>query len=622
MEPIHFGEMVRRGARETVAADLGVDPAEMERPAGEQPTVTACKTNKAGYKHWEIRHIAYPGGTPDYHEHRDRQAQGDWIGGLPEGLNKAHLTLVEAEPPSSPTGEPPSEQDPAATPPKDTTHPAMTLETASTTPEILEAVARYIQPNCPPEMIPDMKTLATWVTNDCPGNARATADALLMAIWERRAAWLVSGGRQPGSLPCRLIACVNKMLEGKDAPDNLAIVNLETVHSAWLRSAEERPMHPLVPLVMMWQQRPEIVTPDTKQTRIMPKGLLNATPSAIYVDEPQHDPTLLPTTGYIEEPESPQLALLPTTDAKSDLPPVTPLILANAAGFGALTLGRGARLDKRILIYSLLSMPLEQRRPGGRYEWRPTLRELIELLWAKDAWRPNKHAKTLEAAFDAVTLAKIRLPDGRTWRPVVARGMPNPYDLDSHAVIQLEVPELSDRGPSLDFSGLIADGRISDPAFDLWLSLAYLWDDAKARNGGFRVYATRPKALRNEQGHLVDVKGNVILGHPANPFAKAGKLSWKPGSTPQRDWRHPQAVLAGEERHPQADKVPSLPPEARRRLAYGLKEQPDKAHRARERNKTNELLQRLESTGRVVIERDVKLWRILEARPTTEQPTL
>ena len=197
----------------------------------------------------------------------------------------------------------------------------------------------------------------------------------------------------------------------------------------------------------MWQQRPEVVTPDTRQTRIMPKGLLSAAPSAIYVDELQHDPTLLPTTGHVEEPESSQLALFPTTDTKNDLPPVTPLVMANAAGFGALTLGRGARLDKRILIYSLLSMPLEQRRPGGRYEWRPTLRELIGLLWAKDAWRPNKHAKALEAAFDAVTLAKIRLPDGRTWRPVVARGMPNPYDLDSHAVIQLEVPELSDRGP-------------------------------------------------------------------------------------------------------------------------------------------------------------------------------
>ena len=87
----------RRGARETMAADLRVDPAEMEHPADEQPTVTAYKTNRAGYQHWEIRRITYPGGTPDYHEHRDRQAQGDWTGGLPEGLKKAHLVPVEGD---------------------------------------------------------------------------------------------------------------------------------------------------------------------------------------------------------------------------------------------------------------------------------------------------------------------------------------------------------------------------------------------------------------------------------------------------------------------------------------------------------------------------------------------
>ena len=304
---------------------------------------------------------------------------------------------------------------------------------------------------------------------------------------------------------------------------------------------------------------------------------------------------------------------------ESDLPPITPLILASAAGFGALRLGRGARLDKRLLIYSLLFMPLDQRRPGGRYEWRPTLEELVQLLWTKATWRPNKHAKALEQAFDAVTMAKIRLPDGRTWRPVVARGMPNPKDFSSRAVIQIEVPELSDRGPSLNFAGLVADGRLSDPAFDMWLALAYLWDDAKARNGGFRIYATRPKARRNPQGYLVDATDNLILGHPKNPFIHAHRLSWKPGNAPQRDWRHPKAVLCGEERHPRADRVPVFHPEARRRLAYGIKEQPDRANRSHERANADKLLRRLESANRVVIEAEGKAWRILEARPASSE---
>ena len=624
MEPVDFNELLRRGARETLAADLRIDPSEMQHSIDEKPVITPCKTEKKGYKHWEIHHITYASGTPDYFQHRDKPSKGEWKHGLPEGLKKADIVPAEIGLSPSPESKSPEErkqisQRIAPALPKKMVQPAstLTLETATTTPEILEAVAQFIQPGSPLDKIPDSETLATWVTHECPSDARAAADALLMAIWKQSAAWLVSGNGEPDSQPRRLIACVKEVLERREGIftfDTLSILELQSVHSAWLRIAEDRPMHPLVPLVMMWQQRPEALKPDTNQLRIIPKGLINSAPSAVYVDEPLYDSALLPMTGYVEDSDSLQLALFPTVDTESDLPPVTPLILASAAGFGALKLGRGARLDKRLLIYSLLFMPLDQRRPGGRYEWRPTLEELIQLLWTKDTWRPNKHAKALEQAFDAVTMAKIRLPDGRTWRPVIARGMPNPNKLSSHAVIQIEVPDLSDRGPSLNFAGLIADGRISDPAFDLWLSLAYLWDDAKARNGGFRVYATRPKALRNDHGYLIDVKGTVILGHPNNPFTKAGKLSWKSGNAPQRDWRHPQAILAGEERHPQADRVPALHPDARRRLAYGLKEQPDKAHRVRERNKANELLQRLESAGRVVIERDDKLWRILETR--------
>ena len=510
MEPVDRNELLQRGVRETLAADLGMDPSGMGRPINEKPAVTPYKTDKKGYGHWEIRRIIHASGTPDYFQHRDRHAKGEWKHGLPERLKKAHTVAAETGLPPSPESESPEEQKgspqrSAPTSPEETVQPAgtLTLESAATTPEILQAVAQYIQPGCPPDSIPDSETLATWVTNECPGNVRAAADTLLMAIWKRSAGWLVSGNGEPDSPPRRLIASVKDVLDLPDevvVPGALSILELERVHSAWLRVSEERPMHPLVPLVMMWQQRPEALKPETNALRIMPKGLMNAAPSAVYVDEPLYDPALLPMTGHAEDSDSLQLGLFPAVDGESHLPPVTPLILASAAGFGALKLGRGARLDKRLLIYSLLFMPLDQRRPGGRYEWRPTLEELIQLLRTKDTWRPNKHAKALEQAFDAVTMAKIRLPDGRTWRPVVARGMPNPNEPSSHAVIQIEVPELSNRGPSLNFAGLIADGRISDPAFDLWLSLAYLWDDAKARNGGFRVYATRPKALRNEQG--------------------------------------------------------------------------------------------------------------------------
>ena len=620
MAQIDLGEALRQGIRETVAADLGIDPADTERNADDPLMVTTYQTRKNGYQNWEIRHVTEPDGKVTYYQHHDRKMRGDWKPGLPDGLTKEDLVPSDASIVKPAKKRPQAKQD----------------TTAATTSEILEAVAEWISLD---EPTPSESELCDFIGNN---GGRLVLETIKTGFTgyeehdpdypdEEGAFEFESLGWQvvhrTGAIGTPLVkhlalveSLIYSSLEHPHTKTHINLGNIEEIHLNWIQDGLQRSEHPLVELLKAWQGRPQALMPETRQTRIMPKGLLKAAPSVVYVNEPQHNSRVLPITGYVEEPESPQLALLPTADTKSGLPPVTPLLMVNAAGFGALTMGRGARLDKRILIYSLLSMPLDQRRPGGHYEWRPTLRDLVGLLWAKDAWRPNKHARALDAAFDAVTLAKVRLPDRRLWLPVVARGRPDYHDLDSHAVIQLELPELSDRGAALDFPGLLIDGRVSDPAFDLWLSLAYLWDDTKTRNGGFRIYATRPKALRNAQKFLVDAKGNVILGHPDNPLSSAGKLYWKSGNAAQRDWRHPQAVLTGEERHPHADKVPALHPEARRWLAYGLKDQHDKGNRAHERKNADELLRRLESAGRVVIERDGKLWRILEPRPKVEHP--
>ena len=96
MEPVNPNELLQRGARETMAGDLGMDPAEIERPTDGNPAVTPYKTDKKGYRHWEIRRIAHAGGTPDYFQHRNRHAKGEWTHGLPEGLKKADTGPAEA----------------------------------------------------------------------------------------------------------------------------------------------------------------------------------------------------------------------------------------------------------------------------------------------------------------------------------------------------------------------------------------------------------------------------------------------------------------------------------------------------------------------------------------------
>ena len=157
MEPVDFNELLRRGARETLAADLGTGPSETARPADEKPTVTAYETTKKGYGHWEMRRITHASGTPDYYQHRDRHAKGEWKHGLPEGLKKADAVPVEAGSPSSrerkSQARPEQGAQPTAapTPPQETARAASapTLETAATTPEILGSRCTVHPPRLP-----------------------------------------------------------------------------------------------------------------------------------------------------------------------------------------------------------------------------------------------------------------------------------------------------------------------------------------------------------------------------------------------------------------------------------------------------------------------------------------
>ncbi len=166
-------------------------------------------------------------------------------------------------------------------------------------------------------------------------------------------------------------------------------------------------------------------------------------------------------------------------------------------------------------------------------------------------------------------------------------------------------------GPQLDRAGWIADGTHSDPAFDLRLSLAWLWDSVKASNGGHRVYATRPRVERTADGVILDRNGRPVIRRNGRPV---------------KDWSDPRAcpiyTTDGRpllERHPEADRVPVLDKEARRRLAYGLRVQADRGHKSKECTNADKLLERLEQAGVVVIEHDAtdpqtgrRGWRILE----------
>ncbi|MDE0200215.1 MAG: hypothetical protein OXK78_18540 [Caldilineaceae bacterium] len=419
-------------------------------------------------------------------------------------------------------------------------------------------------------------------------------------------------------LTAREMSEKNWQLHQSADPDMQALLatGFEALHLIWEEIGIEAGLkHPVAPLIEAWLQRPELIRPNARKNGIMPSGLFPQQPATVPAQLAFTLDNGDPALGRVESPQA-QLPLFADLLNEDDIP-VTPLLLADAAGFRGLQPGRGARLDKRLLIFSLLSMPLDQRRPGGRYEWRPSLKELRDLLWPArskivngrrlelSSYRPSKHAHSLYSALRAINLAEVVMPDGYHWRPTIVRGYPSFDNLDSKVIVQIELPSGSDHGPAVDKPNLIEAGTVSDPAFDLELGLAYLWDEAKRHNGGYRIHATRPEAMRNDQGHIVDKTGNVMTERNGSPSTR---------------WNHPQAVLTGrQERHPKAGRVRVLTRAERHRLAYGMASDKHTSQIRNEQSATDRLLTALEKDSRIVIERNAiepgtgkQGWRILE----------
>ena len=261
---------------------------------------------------------------------------------------------------------------------------------------------------------------------------------------------------------------------------------------------------------------PKPVKMTRHKTQIAPRGLLSKAPVSYVEYEtlelPLGDKRLV-TLGYQDPPA--QLALF-GEDPETEIP--LPLELANAAGFSTLKPGPGARLDKRLFLDALSAPPMSNRHPGGRYEWEPTVEEMTADHWLR--WRPGENGRHLVEALVAIHNARIRRPDGRRFAPVVVREEPNPWDRKSRAVFEILYPDdVSVGGPRYNRPALLAAGRVSDPAYDLELSLAWHFDalrhpDRKAappvfdredrRRLAYGPRSPETKQRRNKQRHMAD----------------------------------------------------------------------------------------------------------------------
>ncbi len=75
----------------------------------------------------------------------------------------------------------------------------------------------------------------------------------------------------------------------------------------------------------------------------------------------------------------------------------------------------------------------------------------------------------------------------------------------------------SGHGPLIDRELLRRFGLVSAAAWRAFLRLAYLWDAAKARNGGRRIYATRPKVRRDRDGVLIGRDDRLVMRKDGRP---------------------------------------------------------------------------------------------------------
>lgn len=392
--------------------------------------------------------------------------------------------------------------------------------------------------------------------------------------------------------------------------------------------AKEHGWKPLSPLVEAWMHRPRELAPIQRDDAILAEPLRTArarriSPAAV-TGFVTHDASLpgldRPAVGDLgqatlpgfEMPESRIVPALPLTVPPSNTRESKVQLMAQAIIFGGMmAFDRGERIYEDMVRIAV------------------TLADYKRMLFP-GRWKRTSAIPMIRDALIACDSIYIHLAErGVDWRLVAADVLPTLKTKNNEPLpLRIMLPKGSERGPKIDTRPLPALRTSSAPAWRAWIRLAYIWDLANRKNRYRRVYATRPKAIRNQKGHILDAKGNVVTAAEHAPVKrKDGSLLWPKGDRPVTDLRHPKAVIVGEERNPRADLVPVLRPDEIVHLTF------DDAPRQGEKRRGHplpaistavfhkrlhdgrEALARLEAEGLVVIERLPEGWRILEPAP-------
>ena len=526
--------------------------------------------------------------------------------------------------------------------------------------EVLAEVARALWHDthdgaeCPDDAIPTPGALCEWWTDNDPDPTGEGADRMVQLLGEGPWVWRVFRyprqldegdirGRRIGfrstaggegaadhdlsAIPVSMLVPDLRYDEEADefiapAQNPFHVLTIARIHQ--LREAApkaDRPRHPLAPLVAAWQARPVEVAPETRPTAILPESLRAARIAAFAGGADPQLPLILTGGELGELGTAPVQGTLFDFEAPStSLVPVLPLQLWRNAGGADRTRGRGAPISKRVWWAAIANTGTGFRVSDGSVRLRTTLRDLNEWLYPGQRWHPRNLERLRFGLWEADA---IRVNwERRDWRIVGVEALPEASTrLDDPLPIRVAMPPGSEHGALIDKRRMYAAGGVSGPVLDACIRLAYLWDAAKVKTGGRRIYATRPRVLRDDRGRLTDAAGRLITGpDPALSWDRRRKV---PADRPAMNWRDSRAVVVGEERSPAADHVPELDRRDLVRLFHGDIETDGARLRMLTFEARRMLREHFEEPGYVVVEerlrgREFEAVRILEPRPKSD----
>ena len=406
---------------------------------------------------------------------------------------------------------------------------------------------------------------------------------------------------------------------------------IERLHAYWqaVRDRGEKIPHILEPIIREWLKKwgtPTVEPERRKDTGILQHSLRNSAPS------PRLDLEVIEELPPGIERMS-ILSNLPQGDLQMELPgfvfpeseivPALPLVAYEKAGGRPKQSGTGAPIEHRLFVNVLIEYEQRQRSMFNTARLNTTYRDVKSWLYPNGTKEPRKTLipKLYRGMWYLHNLRFVW--ERREWNIISVDSLPTmEIKLDDALTFTVRMPDgmNTKHGPLIGIEPLRLYGAQAAPKFRAWVRLAYLWDAAKIRNGGKRIYATIPEVLRNSDGYLVDAKGEVIL--TGDLYHTKGGWKFRNGGQPQKAWYHPLAIQTGRQvRNPQADKVPILSDSDMVKLFYDHTERKGKVFRDCLRLARSHA-EGIQDDGRIVVEADqtnentgTRGWRILEPHP-------